>query len=63
MPRPDHPNDMCLSRKLEAVYRLDFFCFPPHSDPADFYTLQHALMRRSLMMLPILSALLALNWL
>jgi hypothetical protein len=49
----------CLSRKPEAVHRLDFFCFPPHSGPADFYALQHAIVRRSVMMLPILSALLA----
>ena len=48
----------CPSRKLEAVHGFDFFRFLPHVGPADFSIFRHAMVRRFLLMFPLISALL-----
>src|SRR5918992_2902143 len=49
----------CLSRKPEALHTFDFFRFPPHAGSAKSSVFRHAIVRRFLMMLPVISALLA----
>jgi hypothetical protein len=50
----------CPSRKPETPHRFEFFRFPPHASLADFSIFRHAIVRRFLIMLPVISALLAL---
>ena len=49
----------CPSRKLEALHTFDFFRFRPHAGSADSSIFRHAMVRRVLIMLPVISALLA----
>jgi len=49
----------CPSRKFEALQKFDFFRFPPHAGSADSSIFRHAMVRRFLIMLPVISALLA----
>jgi Tn3 transposase DDE domain len=49
----------CPSRKLEALHPFDFFRFPPHAGSVDSFIFRHTMMRRFLIMLPVISALLA----
>jgi putative transposase len=50
----------CLSRKPEALHPFDFFRVPPHADSADSAIFRRVMVRRFLIMLPVISALLAL---
>jgi hypothetical protein len=49
----------CLSRKTEALHQFDFFRVSLHAGAADSSLFQHVMVRRFLIMLPVISALLA----
>src|SRR5262245_43854541 len=49
----------CLSRKPEALHKFDFFRVPLHAGAADSSSFRHVMVRRFLIMLPVISALLA----
>ena len=70
MARKSYPSDVsddawafvaCPSRKPEAVHRRDFFRDHPHPGRADFWSSRRAMVRRSLIILPVFSALLAVG--
>src|SRR4029453_3883892 len=58
-PSPPMASITCLPRKSETLHRVDFFRFPPHAASAESSILRYVMVRRWLIMLPVISALLA----